>query len=229
MNHFIIFIILMVVAIVINVGLHFAKRSFTMKTMGYLYQQGDAKKYLEALDSFNAKILFSKKTRLFMKIDGHTQLKQVDEVLAIFKQLRGMRLSYGKKITLYQKEVGVYVEQKMNEEAIASYDDLVREGSLLQDQRMIQIIENNGVLVDVYAKKNPEVTEQLKQIITSTQDQVMIGIMSYRLAVCSHHQGDHVATKKYLKEAQVALKGTLFEALIGKVISDQKLIDNYVL
>ncbi len=222
-------IIVTIFLLAISITFSLYKNSYYKKVMFELVQKNDADKYIKMLNSTKAKFLLGKKTRYILLVDGYISLKNYEEVYSLFKTLRNLKLSYGKKINLYQKEISVYLEQKKCNEAISSYEDLKLEGEKINDPHMNKILQDSEMVINVYAKNNPEYLNTLLDLEKNEVDKSKKGIYDYRIAVCYSKMNDDTKAKTYLKKAKENLDGTFVYNLVNKVVKNPELITDYIL
>ena len=221
-------IIVGLLVVILGSLLTIVKKSFSKNTLMYLYEKNDPQSYISNLNSFKAKFLVSNKQRLMLLIDGYIATKEYDKVYDIFKELRKSKLSFGKKITLYQKEITIYIQRRKFKEAISSYNDLEQEASLLQNNTEInRLLKDAEIMVNVYASKNLEYVDTLNSIITNSNDNTNRGLCNYRIAYLYYFKNDTKNCNKHLQSALIDLKGSFLEDIIKKVIKNNDLLESY--
>lgn len=222
--------IIAVTIILLGTLLAYLKKSFSKKTLSYLYEQNDPIKYIESLLSFKAKFLVSNNQRLMLLINGYTQTKEYEKIYEIFKDLRNSKLSYGKKISLYQKEIFIYLKSHKNDLAIKSYNDLNEQANLLQENTEIRkLVEDANIMVNVYARKNLDYINELKEIIQNSKEKALKGLCNYRIAYIYYYNDDPNNADKYLKESNNMFKNTLIETAIRSVIKNKNNFKNTII
>lgn len=229
MDKIIILILLTIIGLAFGIILTKEKTKFNKINIDYLYLKKQPQTYIDRLNTKKAKFLFGNITRKFMILDGYINLKDNNQTISLFDELRNNKLSYGKRINLYQKEISYYLEAKMFDKALASYQDLKNEGSLINDPRMLQILSESEALIEVYVKKNIEYIDVLIQLINSSKDDLTNVINNYRIAYCYFNNNNVDKAKEYIKKSFNFSEKTMLNSLLKKVNKDIKLINEYII
>lgn len=190
-----------------------------------LYIEKQPEAFIQTLDSFPARIYLSSKKRLFLKLEAYMLLGQQDKIMETFERLTQKRLGYGATITLLQKKVQYYTESAHYDLALAAYQELEEKGSLIQDPRMLQILEESKILVEIYCHRNPDYAEWMVEKAKQTPTKLLQGIYYYRAAKCFSYKRDKNNVNIYLKKAKEKLKGSAWETHIDACLADHHQIE----
>ncbi|MGB4985827.1 MAG: hypothetical protein WBO70_08650 [Erysipelotrichaceae bacterium] len=188
-----------------------------------LYEKGDAKAYLEKLDSFSGKFFIGKKKRKFMSIDGYLLLDDKAKIDEIFDELENTNLSYAAQVGLLQKQIQYWVKNKQCERANKANDLLQVMGAKINDPQMKLMAEECNALVQINCNNNGDlVKEMIAKGDASTSD-FGKAIYYYRAAKCYYFKKDKAMMDKYLKEAQLKAAGTPLLKHIELCIKDNSM------
>ena len=195
------------------------KQDFLKKLSFILYEEKNPDHYLEELNSFSGKLFMSNRDRLILSIDALMLKKEYQEVSDIFELLEKLKLSELHQLALYQKKIAYYLEIKNNIKAIESFNQL-KQLSQNNRQRAIQlVVEENDILIHVYAKKDGYYAQSLENKAKTIRDHHAKGICLYRSAVSYYNLKDFDKCKSLLEEAAFYLKDTIYEKTIQQVLN----------
>lgn len=214
---------LMLVAIVVFYQL--ANLRFVKKLSHDLYVLVDPDSYLAAIDSFKGKIFLRKSRRELLKVDAYAMKKDHAALINQFKILANCKLSYGKLISLYEKEVQFYATNNYPDEALASYEKLINEANKIQSDQLDKVVEEATINIEVYVKRNGKYATRLVDLAKNTEHQLIKGVYLYKAAKCYYYLADEDNTVKYLKKAYNNLTSDVWRKHIESCLEDFKNLD----
>lgn len=227
MKEIITYILLGVFLLILILILQVNSKKYYQDLADLLYNKKDPHSFLKKLDSRAGKFFIDKKKRLFTSIDAYIMMNDKKKVKDIFTQLENMKLSYGSKIGLYQKEVQYYVQIKENDKALKANSLLQEQGSKINDKNMKKILDEANELIEIYVNKNPNYDKVMLEKYDNESNQMLKGIYAYRLAKCYFYKNDKKNVEKYLKDCRNKCKGSYWAKLADECLKDfNKLLDN---
>ena len=225
MREILVYILVGVLLLIIMLILQVNNRRLLQDLSKTLYQEQDADKFLQMLNSTKAKILLKKKTRLFTSIDGYALQDDGEKIEEVFTALENKRISYGNKIGLYQKEVQYFTQAKKFDKAIKANDTLQSLGGKINDKSMTAILEESQTLIEIYVNKNGNYAKIMSTKGDEAKQSMLKGLYYYRAAKCYNFKEDKNNTIKYLKECELKCPKTYLGIHAGKCLTDFSKID----
>lgn len=206
------------------VGLSYGKikmrESFLKELSVILYKNFDANAYLSKLESFKAKWLLDHKTRLFMSVEGYLLKNQIDQVIKIFKEMESKRLSFSKKLGLYKREVEVYMDAKLNDEALEANKKLQALSQTVNHSTVNIVAEELNDLVEINILHNADLAEKMVEKASSSSSDLIKEVYYYRAAKCYYFKKNQDKIDKYLKKAHSASRKTIWSQHIEACMQD---------
>ncbi len=199
----------------------FLFRRYVMKTTALLYQQGDAKAYLEAIDSFPGKLFLAKRMRQLMKIDAYFMLKDEKQLEELMVKLDNIRLPEMDRILICQKETSFYVEQHKLEKAEKAYEKLKLATTNLKEknkERGRAILKECEYMIEIGLKQNGSYANQMLKIAKESKNEVVQGVYYYRAAKCYYYDEKEAKCREMLKISLDKLKGSPYEQKIREIL-----------
>ena len=227
MQSWLLYIIIAVLIILVFVLFSLFKKNYIKDMSKTLYVNTNPDLYLKRLDNIEGKIFLNKKVRLFRKIDAYAMKNDKENVIKTFKELESLKLSFGQEVSLYEKEVNYYVNQKMFEEAKVANNKVQELNTKVEIEDLNKIAVECNSLIEIYVNKNGSLAnEMVKYGDESTIDTVK-GTYYFRAAKCYFYRKDNKLTEKYLLKAQKYLEKTSTKPIIDKCIKDHNELNNY--
>ena len=220
MNDILVYVGIGLILIAVVVAFQYLNIKFTKQLASYLYRELDGDKYLEALESLKAKIFIRRKRREMLKLDAYALQEDGGALEQQFDMLETMKLSYGQKISLYEKEVQYYANSHMNEKALAAYDSLMELGSQIENENMTKILDEATITIEVYVRRNGDMAEKLVELAKQSTAPVIKGLYFYKASKCYYYKDDKDNVIKYLRKAQNNLSSKTWRDHIDACLSD---------
>jgi len=196
------------------------KKDFIKMMSTLLYANNDADTYLQKLNSFEGKLYLNKNTRLFRMIDGYALKNDKESIKNTFKQLENLKLTFGQKVSLYEKEVSFYIENKEFEEAIKANQQIQELNKQVEIDDLNKIAVNAQAQIDIYVNRDGSLAEEMVKAGDESTITTVKGSYYYRAAKCYYLKGDKKNTDKYLKKAYTNLAQTSWAKFIDTCLDD---------
>ncbi len=223
----------LVVAVLFSVSFFIAlqfKQQYTLRIMMSLYQKEDPHQYLQQLDTFLSKWIISKKIRILLSVDAYVMLNDTAKVNEIFDYLSNSKLTVLDRLSLLQKQITYYVENKKHQEAIECYESYVSIISGIKNNKnLLANAEGLESLLDVYVYHKKDVKEYLLNQIADEKNETVVGVLYYRLAVCAFYNNELGECSEYLNRAFERFKGSKFEEKLQSIIEDNSKIKDTII
>lgn len=227
MKTWMIYVAVAVVMMLIFVVFSLLKKKYIKDMSKVLYVDNDVDTYLNRLDNIEGKIFLNKKVRLFRKIDGFAIKNDVQGVVDTFKQLESLKLSFGQEVSLYEKEVDFYINNKMYEQAKVSNDKVQELSSKVEIPDLQKIADNCNALIDIYVNKNGKLANEMVKMGDEATIETVKGTYYFRAAKCFYYKKDNKMVEKYLNKALKNLNKTSWGPIIAECIEDHKQLENH--
>lgn len=227
MKTWMIYVAVAVVMMLIFVVFSLLKKKYIKDMSKVLYVDNDVDTYLNRLDNIEGKIFLNKKVRLFRKIDGFAIKNDVQGVVDTFKQLESLKLSFGQEVSLYEKEVDFYINNKMYEQAKVSNDKVQELSSRVEIPDLQKIADNCNALIDIYVNKNGKLANEMVKMGDEATIETVKGTYYFRAAKCFYYKKDNKMVEKYLNKALKNLNKTSWGPIIAECIEDHKQLENH--
>jgi len=225
MNDFLVYVGIGLMLIAIVLGYQYSSIKFSKLLSSYLYKELDGDKYLEALNSSKAKLFVRKNRREMLKVDAYAIQNDSEKLEKQFKNLESMKISYGQKISLYEKEVQYYANSKQNDKAMIAYNELMMLGSQINNENMTRVLNEATITIEVYVNRNGDFAEKLVELGKNSNTPIIKGIYFYKASKCFYYKNDKDNVIKYLKKAQNNLTSKVWRDHIDSCFSDFKKLD----
>lgn len=174
------------------------------------------------------KWLFRKPVLALWKLDCYLALGDDATARLVLGQLRAMKLEPQDKLELYQREISFYATSGDGERAKQARDDLkgfLKAAGADQEKQYAAIMEEADIIIGVYVDRNTGLIKKLVGRAEHTKNDVMRGIIQYRIAKLCRFKGDEEMMRTYLNRAEKNLKHTLYEPIIEKAKLDPSILD----
>lgn len=227
MKTWMIYVAVAVVMMLIFVVFSLLKKKYIKDMSKVLYVDNDVDTYLNRLDNIEGKIFLNKKVRLFRKIDGFAIKNDVQGVVDTFKQLESLKLSFGQEVSLYEKEVDFYINNKMYEQAKVSNDKVQELSSRVEIPDLQKIADNCNALIDIYVNKNGKLANEMVKMGDEATIETVKGTYYFRAAKCFYYKKDNKMVDKYLNKALKNLNKTSWGPIIAECIEDHSQLENH--
>ena len=168
-------------------------------------------------NNFRLKWLFRKPVILLWELDCHLALGQDNLADETMNTLRSLKLEPQDKLELYQREISFYATTGNPKRAKQARDDLKRflnEASAVQEKKYAAIMDEADIIIGVYVDRNTGLIKKLVGRAEHTKNDVMRGIIQYRIAKLCWFKGDEEMMRLYLTRAEKNLKDTWYEPII---------------
>lgn len=221
-----IYVSITVICVLVFVSFSVFKKNYIKDMSKTLYADTNPDLYLKRIDNIEGKIFLNKKVRLFRKIDAYAMKNDKNNVINTFKELESLKLSFGQKVSLYEKEVDYYINQKM-------YDEAKQANNIIQDlSKQVEIEDLNKIaincdaLVEIYANHNGTLANEMVKYGDESNIPTVKGTYYYRAAKCYYYRGDNKLVDKYLEKALDLLRNTSWGPIITNCLKDHKNLED---
>lgn len=212
----------LVIAILLTTILSLVQRirqDFLKNLSFILYEEQNPERFLKKLNSFLAKLFLSNRDRLLLTIDALMLKKEYYTVTQIFGYLERIKLSLLHQLALYQKEIAYYLETQDNKKAIECFEQLKELSQDTQQPAIKMVVEENDILIHVYAKKDGYYAQVLENKAKNINDHLIKGICLYRAGVSYYNLKEIDKCIHLLEEAAFYLKDTIYEKAIQQILN----------
>lgn len=227
MQNYIPYIVVAIIFVLMCVFFDSRKKKYIKGMSKTLYADTNPDLYLERLDNVEGKIFLNKKVRLFRKIDAYAMKNDKENVIKTFKELESLKLSFGQEVSLYEKEVNYYVNQKMFEEAKVANNKVQELNTKVEIEDLNKIAVECNSLIEIYVNKNGSLANEMVKYGDEATIDTVKGTYYFRAAKCYFYRKDNKLTEKYLLKAQKYLEKTSTKPIIDKCIKDHNELNNY--
>lgn len=174
------------------------------------------------------KWLFRKPVLVLWKLDCHLALGEDEESRLVLKQLRDMKLEPQDKLELYQRELSFYAVSGDGTRAKQARDDLKRflkDAGADQEKKYAAILDEADIIIGVYVDRNTGLIKKLTGRAEHTKNDVMRGIIQYRIAKLCWFKQDEQMMRTYLSRAEKNLRNTWYAPIIDEAKSDPSILN----
>ena len=174
------------------------------------------------------KWLFRKSVICLWKLDCYLSLGEDALADNAMNELRSMKLEPRDKLELYQREISFYAANGNGDRAKQARDDLKRflkGAGADQEKKYATIIDEAEMIIGVYVDRNTGLIKKLVGRAEHTKNDVMRGILQYRIAKLCWFKGDEEMMRTYLNRAEKNLKDTWYEPVIEQAKSDPSVLE----
>jgi len=217
-----IYLVITIIIALIFIIFYRIKKSYLQKISKLLYKDNNPDAFLQEIDSFASKLFFNKKVRLQRKLDAYVMKHDLDSAMEILKQLEGLRLSFGQKVSLYEKEVNFYIENKMYEQAVEANNKIQELNKQVEIKDLQKIADECNFLIKVYVDKDPTVVNELIEFAENSGNDAVKGLFYFRAAKLYYYKQDNKMVEKYLEKAYNLLHKSAWGPYIDECIKNHK-------
>lgn len=189
----------------------------------------DPKLCLERLENNRRlKWLYRKPILLLWKLDCYMALGEDENARQTIAQLRKARLEPRDKLELYQKEISFFSTTGEGEKAKKSLEDMqafLKKVGADKEKQCAAILEEAEIIIGVYVDHNTGLIKKLTGRAEHTKNDIMRGIIQYRIAKLAWFKGDKELVATYLNRAGKNLKGTLYAPIIAAAKEDPSVLE----
>lgn len=189
----------------------------------------DPKLCLERLENNRRlKWLYRKPILLLWKLDCYMALGEDENARQTIAQLRKARLEPRDKLELYQKEISFFSTTGEGEKAKKSLEDMkafLKKVGADKEKQYAAILEEAEIIIGVYVDHNTGLIKKLTGRAEHTKNDIMRGIIQYRIAKLAWFKGDKELVATYLNRAGKNLKGTLYAPIIAAAKEDPSVLE----
>lgn len=198
------------------------KKSYLQKISKLLYKDNKPDEFLKEIDSFSSKLFFNKKVRLQRKLDAYVMKHDIDSAIEILKELEGLRLSFGQKVSLYEKEVNFYVQNKMYKQAEEANNNIQELNKKVEIPDLQKIADECNFLIKVYVDKDSSIVNDLIDFAEKSGNESVKGLFYFRAAKLYYYKQDNKMVDKYLDKSYNLLHKTAFGPYLEECKKDHK-------
>lgn len=189
----------------------------------------DPKLCLERLENNRRlKWLYRKPILLLWKLDCYMALGEDENARQTIAQLRKARLEPRDKLELYQKEISFFSTTGEGEKAKRSLEDMkafLKKVGADKEKQYAAILEEAEIIIGVYVDHNTGLIKKLTGRAEHTKNDIMRGIIQYRIAKLAWFKGDKELLATYLNRAGKNLKDTLYAPIIAAAKEDPSVLE----
>lgn len=214
-------LVLVAISVVTLAALRAAQKAASEELGDVLLRQGDARRYLQMLQSGRLKLIFRKSSLLLMRLDGLLELRDASAVSRAFAEAESGKIRF-------RPEERLYLEQKRMDWAVQSGDGRAArralkalEGLLGQakDAKPRAVLADARLLEGVYIEKNTGLIPELRGL-EAKQTGAMRGVTRFRLAKLFWFGKNEKEALSYLALAGTDLAGTAWETRVRQASED---------
>lgn len=201
------------------------RRKTDLELQRILFRMKNLFLYEELLKNPRLGLLFTRTEREFLKLNGYMVLGTNNQIVHQFDLLNHQKLSPKMALDLYHKQMTYYIDSVQYEEALISYHKL---RDLLIKQKHDQakkILEEADLIVQIYIHHDPSVMDVLIRQLDQTSNELIKGVIYYRLAKLSYYAKRMKDVESYLKKAEPLLKQTTYEPIIRDAFKDFHILE----
>lgn len=189
----------------------------------------DPKLCLERLENNRRlKWLFRKPVLLLWKLDCYMSLGEDGKARYTIDLLRDTKLEPMDKVELYQKEISFFVTSGDGDRAKKSHEDLkafLKEAGASKEKKYAAILDEAEMIIGVYVDHNTGLIKKLIGRAEHTKNDIMRGIIQFRIAKLAWFKGDMELMQTYLSRAEKNLQSTLYAPLIEAAKADPTVLE----
>lgn len=174
------------------------------------------------------KWLFRKPILLLWKLDCYLALGQDRKALQTIDLLRSSKLEPMDKLELYQKEISFFSTSGNGDRAKKAFGDLkafLKEAGADKEKHYAAILDEAEIIIGVYVDHNVSLIKKLTGRAEHTKNDVMRGVIQYRIAKLAWFKGNAELMRTYLSRAGKNLKGTLYAPIIEAAMEDPTILE----
>lgn len=174
------------------------------------------------------KWLFRKPVITLWKLDCYLALGNDNEAGICMEALRSMKLEPQDKLELYQREISFYAAIGDGERAKGARNDLrnlLKKAGVEQEKKYASIMDEADIIIGVYVEHNTGLIKKLIGRAEHTKNDVMRGVIQYRIAKLSWFKHDEEMMRTYLNRAEKNLIGTWYEPIIRQAKVDPSILE----
>ncbi len=172
-------------------------------------------------------LIFRKPVLYLWKLDAYMACGEADKISTTIAKLDKMSLEPRDKLEFYQKRLSWFAEQGNGEEARKSHsllrDFLVKVKADKQEPYKT-ILEEAELIIGVYIDHNTGLIKKLTGRAAHTQNDVMRGVIQYRIAKLAYFKEDQELMETYLNRAAKNLKGSWYEARVAEAMENPQIL-----
>ena len=174
------------------------------------------------------KWLFRKPVLALWRLDCHLAQGNDEQTKDALSQLRSMKLEPQDKLELFQRELSYYALSGNAELALQARADLkkfLKEAGANQDKKYAAIMDEADIIIGVYVEHNTGLIKKLIGRAEHTKNDVMRGIIQFRIAKLCWFNQDTDMMNTYLARAEKNLKNTWYAPVIAKAKVDPGILE----
>ena len=184
---------------------------------------------LERLDhNQRLKWLYRKPILLLWKLDCYLALGDDGMARKTIRQLRESKLEPMDKLELYQKEVSFFAtsgDPACAKKACADLKNFLKEAGADRDKHYAAILDEAELIIGIYVDHNTGLIKNLIGRAEHTKNDVMRGILQFRVAKLAWFKGDADLMRTYLNRAEKNLQNTLYAPIIQAAKEDPAILE----
>lgn len=172
--------------------------------------------------------LYRKPVLLLWKLDCYMALGEDGQARKTIGMLRNSKLEPMDKVELYQKEISFFCvsgDGSSAKKAFADLNTFLKEAGADKDKHYASILEEAEIIIGVYVDHNTGLIKKLTGRAEHTKNDVMRGIIQFRIAKLAWFKGDLDLMNTYLTRAEKNLRNTHYEPVIAAAKADPSILE----
>lgn len=174
------------------------------------------------------KLLYRKPILLLWKLDCYMALGEDRKVYRTIDTLRTSKLEPNDKIELYQREISFFATSGDGDRAKKAYADLktfLREAGAEKEKHYAALLDEAQIIIGIYVDRNVTLIKKLTGRAEHTKNDIMRGIIQYRLAKLYWFKGDADMMHTYLTRAAKNLQSTHYAPIIEEAMRNPAILE----
>lgn len=178
----------------------------------------------ELLNNKRLNFLFTQSEKEMLRLNGFIALGTHQQVIGQFDYLSKMKLKSKLALELYHKEMTYYIETSSYDKALKSYEKLKNILAHQKHEQAKKILDEAEMIINIYIHHDITLVDHLILLEKETSNQLMKGVIYYRLAKLSYFAKRDKDTLMYLNKAKPLLKKTTYEPIIEEALKDTHIL-----
>lgn len=163
------------------------------------------------------RLVFRRPVLELWKLDAYMRLGKDDEIERTVAVLEKMKLQPRDRLEFYKKSLSYYALTGKNERALEARDNLrslIYSLKAQNAEQYAQMLEESDIIIGVYVEHNTALIKKLIGKAEHTKNDLMRGIIQYRIAKLAWFKNDTGLCETYLARAEKNLKNTAYMQII---------------
>lgn len=174
------------------------------------------------------KWLYRKTILLLWKLDCYLALGEDEKARQTIQTLRNSRLEPMDKLELFQKELSFFATSgdcDRAKKACADLKSFLKEAGADKEKHYAAIIDEADIIIGVYIDHNVGLIKKLVGRAEHTKNDIMRGILQFRIAKLAWFKQDEQLMHTYLNRASKNLQGTFYSPIIQAAQKDPSILE----